>query len=145
MTIKIRAHHLICLTRKYATKGGWYDKKLYNYVQGLIRNIRENPNQKIEIKARCDDICKRCLNIKASKCNKASKYNIVHWIKVMDNKTIRLLKIKSDKKYKAKDLFNMAGEEIKNKDIKNICKGCEFMPYCIKLSINKSFIRDINK
>ncbi|MBU0957658.1 MAG: DUF1284 domain-containing protein [Nanoarchaeota archaeon] len=133
---KIRAHHLICFSRHHDT--GWYSKDYEKNFKAIFKDIIKNPNQKIKIKRDCEDICKKCPYVKNKTCNKPSKYKINHWVKVMDNKTLRLIKIKPDTIHTAKELLKLVSSKITNKDLRNICKGCEYLPNCLRLGINKS-------
>ena len=54
-------------------------------------------------------------------------------------KTLRLIKIKPETKHKALDLNNLIIENINDRDLKQICKGCEYLSSCLKCGINKSF------
>ncbi len=139
--MKIRGHHLLCLSRKYGVMGGWYNRELFEHVKKKLKQIKGEPI--IKIVNKCDDICVECPHIKRKKCDKPSKYKISHWVKVMDNKTLRLIKIKPHTSHKALELFNLTIACIKNKELKRICKGCEFLPYCLKNGLNKLFIKNL--
>lgn len=56
----------------------------------------------------------------------------MHWIKVMDNKIMRLIKIKPNSVYNAKELLILINKKMDNRKLKNICKGCEYLLYCLK-------------
>ncbi|MBM3233989.1 DUF1284 domain-containing protein [Candidatus Pacearchaeota archaeon] len=139
--IKLRAHHLLCLSRNYATKDEWYNKKLTQHAHKIHSRLIKNPNLKIKIIKKCDDICKKCPHRKGKICKKREKIN--YWIKVMDNKVLRLIKIKPNTKHKASELFKLTINNITNKDLRDICRGCEFLKNCIKYRVNKSFVNSI--
>jgi len=44
---------------------------------------------------------------------------------------MRLIKIKPNSIHNARELFEKINK-IKNKELKNICKGCEYLIYCLK-------------
>lgn len=138
--IKIRPHHLLCILRYY--RGG-YNKKYTNNLKKICKILRKNPNLKIKITKKCDDICIKCPHQINNICKK--RKNINHYILIMDNKVLKLLKIKNNSVYKARDILNLSIDKIKNKELKNICRGCEFLKFCIKYNLNKSFVKDINK
>ena len=134
--IRLRAHHLLCLSSKYATKGNWYDEKLTKHALNLRKIIIKNSKIKIKILKRCDDICKKCPHRKGKICRKREKIN--YWILIQDNKVLKKLKIKENSVYESKDIFSLAIKEITNKDLKEICRGCEFLPNCLKYGFNES-------
>jgi len=138
---KIRPHHLLCLSRKYATKGGWYNNKLTKHACKTRSEIIENPGLKIKIIKRCDDICKKCPNRRGKICKKREKIN--YWIIVMDNKVLRKLKIKENSINRSNKLFRLTINNINNKDLKNICRGCESLKYCLKYGVDKSFQKEL--
>ncbi len=137
---KIRAHHLLCIPRFYS---GGYNKKFERNLKKICFEIRKNPNIKIKVIKECDDICDKCLYKKDNICKKTSKLNI--WILKQDKKVLKKLKLKKDSIHKAKDIFNLSINVVNNKNIKEICKGCVFLENCIKVGINNSFKKDINK
>lgn len=128
MAIKLRAHHLLCMSRFTDTK--WYSKKYEKNFKRIYALLKKDP--KIKILNRCDDICAKCPNIKKGVCDKPSKYKIAHWIRVMDNKVMRLTKIKPNSSYSAKDLLEVLKIKANNKNLKTICKGCEYLEDCLK-------------
>lgn len=138
--IKIRAHHLLCIPRFY---GGGYNKVFGENLKRICFKIRKNPNIKIKVIKECDDICAKCPYKKDNICKKTPKLN--KWIIIKDKKVLKKLKIKENSIHKAKDIFNLSMEKVNNKNIKNICKGCAFLKNCIKVGINKSFKKDLNK
>lgn len=125
--IKLLTHHLLCISK--FTDADWYNQEYKKNFLKIVSIIKKNP--KIKILRNCDDICKKCPHIKNKLCNKPSKYKISHWIKVQDNKVMRLIKIKPNSIHNARELFEKINK-IKNKELKNICKGCEYLIYCLK-------------
>ncbi|MCX6741744.1 MAG: DUF1284 domain-containing protein [Candidatus Pacearchaeota archaeon] len=136
--IKLRPHHLICLSRSYSKRGGWYNQKLFRYANKICLIFENKPELKIRIVKKCDDLCKKCPNIKKGICEKRLKIN--YWIIVMDNKVLKKLKIKENSTYKIKYLFKRVLQNISNKDLKDICYGCESLPYCLKEGLNKKIV-----
>ena len=140
--IKLRAHHLVCLSRANCS-GGWYNIKLKRRVLKILHKIKGNPNLKIKLIKKCDDICIKCPYQNKRICEKRPKIN--YWIVVMDNKFLKKFKLKENSIHKAKDIFNLVLKRINNKDLKQICKGCKFLRYCLKLGLNMPFVKLIMK
>ncbi len=139
--IKIRAHHLLCIPRFYS---GGYNKKFADNMKEVCLQIRKNPDTKIKvISGKPDDLCEKCPYLSKNKCIRSEK--IGKWVVTQDKKIIKYLKIKPNSVHKAKDIFNLSMDNITSQNIKEICKGCIFLKNCIKVDINKSFQKDLNK
>lgn len=138
MEIKIRAHHLLCIPR---FKGGGYNKNIRERIFEIQKRIKENPNIKIKVVKECDNICDACPFKKDNICKKTPKLN--YWILVQDNKVLKKLNIKNNQTFKAKNIFKLSIVKIKNKELKNICKRCNFLDFCLKYGLNKSFVSKI--
>ncbi|MDD5700124.1 MAG: DUF1284 domain-containing protein [Candidatus Nanoarchaeia archaeon] len=142
--IRLRAHHLLCLSRFNENSSG-YDGDFEKNFTGIFKTILENPDVEIIVKRECDNVCEKCPHIKDGMCNKPSKYKISHWIRVQDNKTMRLIKIKPNSIHKARDIFKLVADKIGNEELKKICKGCEYLDNCVRDSFNKSLIQRISE
>jgi len=139
--IKIRAHHLLCIPRFY--RGG-YDEKFAKNMKNAVQNIRKNPNQKVKIVVgKNDDLCDSCPYWYKDKCVQTKQ--IGKWVVQQDNKVAKYLNIKPNSIHNAKDVFNLSMEKVNSKTIKSVCKNCIFLDNCIKVGINNSFKKDLNK
>jgi len=139
--IKIRAHHLACIPRFYS---GGYDRCFAKNMKIICDNIRKNPNSKIKILiGKLDDLCIKCPYKYKNKCMQSQE--IGKWVVMQDKKVARCLKLKANPIHKAKNIFNLSMDKINTKTIKSVCKNCIFLDNCIKVDINKSFKKDINK
>ncbi|MBU1988422.1 MAG: DUF1284 domain-containing protein, partial [Nanoarchaeota archaeon] len=57
-TIKIRAHHLLCIPRFYS---GGYNKTFSDNMKNIVMQIRKNPDVKIKvISGKSDVLCDKC-------------------------------------------------------------------------------------
>jgi len=138
--IQIRPHHLLCIPRFY---GGGYSKEFGENLKKICFDIRKNPNLKIRVLKKCDDLCEKCPYKKDNICKKTPKLN--HWILRQDDKVLKKLKLKDNSIHKARDIFNLSIDSVTSQNIKDICKGCVFLKNCIKVGINNSFKKDLNK
>lgn len=138
--LNIRAHHLLCIPRFYS---GGYNKEFGKNLKEVCFYIRENPDSKIKVLKTCDDVCDKCPYKKDNICKKTPKLN--YWIIAQDNKVLKRLRLKNNSVHKAKDVFNISMEKINSDDVKSICMGCIFLDNCIKVGINNSFRKDLNK
>jgi len=139
--IKLRGHHLFCLPRFYS---GGYDKTFAENIRKICLNIRKNPNVKIKVLiGEPDDICKKCPNLSGKKCIISPEIN--KWVIAEDKKAVEYLKLKKNSIHKARDIFNLSIEKVNPKTIKRVCHKCIWLDNCLKVGINKSFQKDINK
>ncbi|MEE9525433.1 MAG: DUF1284 domain-containing protein [Candidatus Woesearchaeota archaeon] len=139
--IKIRAHHLLCIPRFY--RGG-YNEEFATNMKKICTIIRKNPDTKIKIlMGKPDDLCKKCLYLYKKECVQSKE--IGKWVVAQDKKVVKYLKLKPNSIHKSKDVFNLSMDKINRKTIKSVCKDCIFLENCIKVGINKSFMKDINK
>ncbi|MBT5021398.1 DUF1284 domain-containing protein [Candidatus Woesearchaeota archaeon] len=140
-TIKIRAHHLLCIPRFY--RGG-YDEEFALNMKNICMHIRNHPDAKIKVVVgELDDLCKPCPHKHNNDCIQSKK--IGKWVISQDKKVAKFLKIKPNSIHKAKDIFNLALEKVNNTNISFVCKDCIFLSNCIDVGINNSFKKDLNK
>jgi len=139
--IKLRAHHLLCIPRFY---GGGYDEKFAKNMKNVVKSIRKDPNQKVRIViGKNDDLCDSCPHWYKNKCVQSKQ--ISKWVVSQDKKVAKYLNLKPDSIHKAKDVFNLSINKVNNKTIRSVCKSCVFLENCIKVGINNSFKKDLNK
>ncbi|MFH1364070.1 MAG: DUF1284 domain-containing protein [Candidatus Aenigmatarchaeota archaeon] len=138
--MELRPHHLVCLPRYY--RGG-YDKRSSENNRRICNHIRTKPTSKFKLIMGCDDVCSKCPHMKDGLCRKTSEIN--KWIKKQDSDIISLLKMRPDTSYTFRNAFNISIEKITNKELKTVCKGCEFLNSCLKWGVNNSFRKDIDR
>jgi len=139
--IKIRGHHISCIPRFYH---GGYDGKFAENMQRIVMRLRKNPDMKIKLlAAKPDSFCEKCLHLRRGKC--AQSPEIGKWVVSQDRKVLKYLKLKENSVHKAKDVYNLSMEKINPKTIRKVCKGCIFLDNCVKVGINNSFRKDLNR
>ncbi len=138
--IEIRGHHLLCIPRFY--RGG-YNKKFEENMKRICQKIRKNPDVKIKLLKKCDDICSKCPYKKGNICKKTPKLN--YWILAQDENVFKYLNLKENSIHKARDIFNLAMKRVDSKNIKRVCKDCIYLGNCVKVGINNSFKKELNK
>lgn len=139
--IKIRAHHLLCIPRFYH---GGYDATFAKNMKSLVQNIRKNPTQRVKIViGKNDDLCDSCPYWYENRCVQSKQ--IGKWVVQQDNKVAKYLSINPNSIHKAKDVFNLSMDKVNPKTIKSVCKNCIFLKNCIKIGINNSFRKELNK
>jgi len=139
--IKIRAHHLACIPRFYH---GGYDKTFAKNMKRICLKLRKNPNTKIKITSEdADSLCLKCPHWHKKECTQSKE--IGKWVKIQDKKNLKHLKLEKNSIHNTKEIFNLSIEKINPNTIEKVCKNCIFLENCIKVGINKSFQKDINK
>lgn len=139
--IEIRAHHLLCIPRFY--RGG-YDEEFAHNMKEICLHIRKHPTVKIKvIVAELDDLCKKCPHKYQGGCIQSEK--IGKWVISQDKKVAKFLNIKANSIHVAKEIFNLSLEKVNENTIKSICKDCIFLSNCVKVGVNNSFKKDLNK
>ncbi|MDD5700367.1 MAG: DUF1284 domain-containing protein [Candidatus Nanoarchaeia archaeon] len=139
--MKIRAHHLACIPRFYH---GGYNKRFAENMKSICTKIRKNPSIKITVlTGKLDDICMKCPYKFKSGCIQSEE--IGKWVITQDKKVAKYLKLKANSIHTAKEVFNLSIDRININTIKSICKDCIFLDNCIKVRVNNSFRKDLNK
>lgn len=122
----IRAHHILCIQ---GFQGYGYSKDFVDNMTELTENINSNPDLKIEIIDECDIICSRCPYNNGGICQK--RQDSFQKVRDTDLRVLKKLGLKKGMKLKAKDIFFLANEKLKNiSDIQDICGDCEWKEIC---------------
>lgn len=138
--IEIRAHHLLCIPRFY--RGG-YDNKFAENMKKICLEIRKNPEIKVKVVVKCDDLCHKCPYEYNRRCIQTPE--IGKWVLSQDKKVLKYLKLKQNSVHKARDIFNLSIDKVNQSNIRSVCKNCIFLDNCIKVGVNNSFGKDLNK
>lgn len=131
--IRIRPHHLICM-QAYIGKG--YSEEFVENMNFVVKSLRENENQTIEIVDSNDDICLKCPNnINGTKCISNDK------VLFIDEKIVELLNLETGK-YSYRFLLEILEDKFNEKVFKEICSECEWYKHgiCERLFKEKGFI-----
>jgi len=139
--IEIRAHHLVCIPRFY---NGGYSEDFAQNMKEICLHIRENPEVKIKvIVGEMDHLCDKCPHKFEEGCVQSKE--IGKWVISQDEKVANFLNIELNSIHKAKDIFNLSLTKIHEDTIKSVCEGCIFHFNCMKVGVNNSFRKDLNK
>ncbi len=121
--IPLRAHHLLCLL---GFQGIGYTAGYIKNFHKVKRMVEQNPDLEIEIVDNCDVVCIQCPNAQGSNCYKGG-LSENHTVKDMDHRVMDRLEIKAGDRFKARDIFALVQEKIKPEDLRDICRGCEWL------------------
>lgn len=127
-SIKIRAHHLLCMQN---FKGFGYNRDFINNMENVIEEINSSPELELEIVSKCDIICSHCPHRKDNKCTKEPAS--ARELKNLDTRVLKDLNLKEGTKVKAGEIVSLVKDKL-SKDtsyIKNTCKECEWKEICI--------------
>ncbi|HRX13701.1 MAG TPA: DUF1284 domain-containing protein [Eubacteriales bacterium] len=117
--IKLRPHHILC-ARFYKSVG--YSKEFVSDMDKVVAELKNNPNQFVDIVLSEDDICRSCPN-NVNGCITAEKVN------KYDSLIIKKLGIEI-KKAKWKDLHKAACKIKTINELSEICGDCEWFYIC---------------
>ena len=132
---------MLCIPRFYS---GGYDKTFADNMKKICLDIRKNPNTKIKvIIGKPDDLCNKCPYLGKDKCIQSREISKLTIVK--DKEVAKYLKLKHNSVHKARDIFNLSMEKVNDKNMRKACKDCIFLEDCVKVGINKSFQKDLNK
>jgi hypothetical protein len=108
-----------------------YDEKFIKGMAKVIQKIRENPNLRIKLIEKCDDICHTCpFNLKGFCKNVA--IGSEKKVREKDRQIARRLNLKNEVVLTIKEVLDSIKEKIKPDDLSVICKDCPWlkMGYC---------------
>jgi hypothetical protein len=130
-TIRIRAHHLLCIQ---GFQGKGYSADFINNMNQIIYFLNDGISKKIRVINHDDDICTHCPHLEKTHLEKniCSQFpESEKRIKKMDDLTIKLLKLECGQKYNYKYIFSRINEIISFYQIKNICGHCSWNKDCL--------------
>ena len=113
-TIKIRAHHLLCMQ---GFQGYGYSQNFITNMAQVIKDLK-SPNQQIEIISECDVICSHCPHKKKGVCenNPGSAVKLEN----MDRQILKKLGLRKGERIKARDILTTIKTKLKTYDIKYV-------------------------
>ncbi|MGA9139406.1 MAG: DUF1284 domain-containing protein [Methanocella sp.] len=121
--IPLRAHHLLCLL---GFQGIGYTADFIRNFQKVKRLVEQNPDLEIEVVDSCDVVCIQCPNAQGSHCFKGG-LSENRSVRDMDRRVMAKLDIRPGDRFKARDLFALIKEKIGPSDIRDLCRGCEWL------------------
>lgn len=126
-TIRIRAHHLLCMQ---GFQGYGYSRSFIDNMTQVVKDINSNPDLGVEIIAECDIICSHCPYNKEGVCERMP--NSAQKVREMDIHVLRKLGLKEGTKGRVKDILALVNTKLKNSsDIQDICGDCEWKEKCL--------------
>lgn len=120
--MNIRAHHLLCM--RYF-KGEGYSKEFVSNFFKVIDML--NNNAVLEIINYPDIICSPCPHNKDNRCIKKGPESEKK-VRQKDDKVIKHLGLKLGQRINSRDAISLVNNRLKN--LKQICKDCEWREYC---------------
>lgn len=124
-TLKIRAHHLLCIQ---GFQGYGYS---HNFVANMTEVIKKvtDTNLEVEIIAECDVICSCCPYNRKGMCQ---TYDSAWKVKSMDVHVLEKLGLKEGTKGRIKDILYLVNTRLRNiSDIQEICGDCDWKGKCL--------------
>ena len=126
-TMKIRAHHLLCMQ---GFQGYGYSEDFTKNMAEIIEILQNFPKRKIEIIAGSDVICACCPYDINGTCQESQGSN--EKIMSMDVKVLKKLEIPPGSVFEAEEIFNIINKKLKTHlDVKEICGDCRWSEKCL--------------
>lgn len=123
MRIKLRGHHLLCLS---GFQGYGYSED-FVLNMAMINEKRKSEDCIITLTNEADDICSSCPNLKDNLCENEKQNEII--VK-MDNEI--LSQFNSEKEYNSLELFKEVSMKFNTlKSVENICNNCKWENECL--------------
>ena len=123
--MKLRAHHLLCF---FGFRGLGCSEDFVNNFEKALKQVKNNPQLMLEIIDKPDNICAHCPHQKDEACQK-NGLRLERQVQDKDNLIIERLGIKKERKFYARDIFNLLNQNIFPEDLTEICSGCEWLKY----------------
>ena len=122
--IRLRGHHLVCL---HFYKGEGYRPEFVAYLGSILK--RAVKGEQIEVVCGPDDVCAKCLFLRADKC--LYNDNADEEIREMDETAVQLQKTRKGERVHWQDLRENL-PRIFGIWSKKYCKGCDWRKACEK-------------
>ncbi len=126
MTIRLRAHHLLCL-RGFVGMG--YTPE---FVENMIQiKERLDGGAPVVLMDSCDDICDACPNIGEKGCQIVSPASEKE-MQRMDQAVLEMAGLETGKEYSYPKLRDVVDSGIKAMNLKSVCGDCRWLDHCEK-------------
>ncbi|MGP3667201.1 MAG: DUF1284 domain-containing protein [Candidatus Bathyarchaeota archaeon] len=122
MLIKIRPHHLVCLT---FFRGKGYNLNFVRNVKRILREVEKSTAVVVVVEG-CDDVCLECPHRTGVKCMKSKDSD--EEVRLMDLIWLKELNLNYGEKLET--LKIVKGRITLNK-LKNVCGKCEWLSVCL--------------
>ena len=124
--IKIRAHHLLCIQ---GFQGHGYSHDFERNMSWIIQKIDFDPEQEIEVIAKCDEICSHCPHQVEGSCEISPGSD--KSIRKMDTTILKKLDLDENTVIKASNILELVNIKSENLDILDICGSCFWRDICL--------------
>jgi hypothetical protein len=126
-TIKIRAHHLLCLQ---GYQGYGYSNGFVDDLERIQKFIMASSDLEVQVVAENDLICNCCPNRGETGCQKDANAN--KRIQSMDLKILERLNLKPGTKDITENFLNLINTNFKTYlNIQDICGNCQWTEKCL--------------
>jgi hypothetical protein len=127
VSLKIRAHHLLCFQ---GYQGYGYSKEFQDNLERIIKLINTDPDLEMEVIAEKDMICSCCPYMVKTDCQR-NQYS-ARMVRLIDLKVLEKLNLKEGVREKAQNIIALTNTNIKNfDDIQEICGDCQWREKCL--------------
>lgn len=122
--IEIRAHNLLCIQ---GFVGMGYSEKFVDNMSEIVKALRKNPKTKVKITISPDSICAACPHLSKTGCTLKGEGHESH-MRTQDLDVLHRLQFKQNDEVKWHKITEQISKNIISSELKNICKGCPWLP-----------------
>ena len=119
MTVKIRAHHLFCMTL-YEGKG--YSRAFVSNMDRITERIRNGEDVKLQILAEADCLCRACPHLEEGNVCRLDQNSV----KETDLKVIRVLGLQEGSIYSVRECGERMRRNWKEEIFEEVCGNCSW-------------------
>lgn len=101
-----------------------YSKEFIENMQEVIACLKTNPA--VKLSCEYDAICKKCPNMKNSRCGKYQR-DLEPFVREMDLKLLWTMNLKANTELPARQAFALLKKHVKKADLLETCRDCEFL------------------
>lgn len=114
----LRPHHINCI---FFYKGLGYSKDFIKGMNNTLTLFKENPNTKIKLIVKCDDLCVNCPNKQFDDVC-ITEENVA----ILDCNTLHLYNLKENEEYTFNEIIDTIYKHFNKNKFRKICSTCNW-------------------
>lgn len=116
--IVLRPHHINCI---FFYKGLGYNKEFVEGMNKILKIFKENPNTKIKLIVKCDDLCANCPNKQLNNICITKDH-----VTKLDCDTLKAYNLKVNQEYTFQQIIDTIYKNFNKNKFSKICSSCNW-------------------